>query len=136
MYEELVVTGAWWDYVDVIASRRLGPLLKRYPTSIRRKMLSGSRSENIWKRRSAILRQLSFKADTDLPLLYRLIEPSLDSTEFFLRKALGWALRQYAWTNPREVCRYIKERRHVLSPLTKREALKNAIASGLITSVP
>ncbi len=48
MYEELVVTGAWWDYVDVIASRRLGPLLKRYPTSIRRKMLSGSRSENIW----------------------------------------------------------------------------------------
>lgn len=136
MYEELVVTGAWWDYVDVIASRRLGPLLKRYPTSMRRKMISWSRSKDIWKKRSAILCQLSFKADTDLELLYRLIEPSLNSKEFFLRKAIGWALRQYAWTNPREVYRCVKEHRSVLSPLTKREALKNVLASGLIGSIP
>ncbi len=61
----------------------------------------------MWKRRSAILCQLKAKAETDLDLLYACIEPSLDSKEFFLRKAIGWALRQYAWTDPDEVRRYV-----------------------------
>ena len=80
---------------------------------------------NLWKRRSAILSQLGFKGQTDLDLLYACIEPNLDRPEFFLRKAIGWALRQYAWTDPREVKRYVKANQARLSPLSVREATKN-----------
>jgi len=65
------------------------------------------------------------KRDTDLDLLYACIEPSLSSKEFFLQKAIGWALRQYAWSDPREVARYVREHADGLSPLSKREALQN-----------
>jgi 3-methyladenine DNA glycosylase AlkD len=126
MYEEMIVTGAWWDFVDVLAKHRLGPLLARYPAVLRRTMLSWSRSRSLWKRRSAILCQLTFKKDTDLELLYACIAPSLTSPEFFLRKAIGWALRQYAWTDPAEVRRYVRAHESALSPLSRREALKNA----------
>ena len=125
MYEEMIVTGAWWDYVDEIASHRVGPILKDHPATMRRKMLSWSKSDNLWKRRTSILCQLGFKAETDLELLYACIEPSLSSKEFFLRKAIGWALRQYAWTNAAEVQKYCARERNRLSPLSRREALKN-----------
>jgi 3-methyladenine DNA glycosylase AlkD len=125
VYEELIVDGAWWDYVDDIASHRVGPILRDYPAPMRRKMLSWSRSSNLWLRRTAIICQLGFKADTDLELLYACIEPSLESREFFLRKAIGWALRQYAWTDGAEVKRYVRLNRHRLSALSSREALKN-----------
>src|SRR5580693_1706492 len=87
MYEELIVSGAWWDYVDDIASHRAGPILRAPPASMRRKMLSWSKSADMWKRRTAIICQLGFKQDTDLALLYACIEPSRGSREFFLRKA-------------------------------------------------
>jgi 3-methyladenine DNA glycosylase AlkD len=129
MYEELIVTGAWWDLVDGVAGHRLGTLLRRYPREMRRQMLAWSRSDDLWKRRSAILCQLTFKKATDLDLLYATIEPALDSKEFFLRKAIGWALRQYAWTDPKEVRRYVREHERELSPLSRREALKNVAPS-------
>jgi 3-methyladenine DNA glycosylase AlkD len=125
MYEEMIVTGAWWDYVDAIAGHRLGLLLRRFPAPMRKQMLAWSRDQDLWKRRSAILCQLRFKGETDLELLYACIAPSLASREFFLRKAIGWALRQYAWTDPREVVRYVREHQAALSPLSRREALKN-----------
>jgi 3-methyladenine DNA glycosylase AlkD len=125
MYEEMISTGAWWDYVDEIAAHRLGPLLRRFPREMRRAMLAWSRGEDLWKRRSAILCQLTFKQETDLDLLYACIEPSLDSHEFFLRKAIGWALRQHAWTDPREVRSYVHRQQGRLSPLSTREALRN-----------
>lgn len=125
MYEELIVTGAWWDYVDDIASRRIGPILKGYPAPMRRKMLSWSKSNNLWKRRTSILCQLGFKAETDLDLLYACIEPSIGSREFFLQKAIGWALRQYAWTDGAEIQKYVRLNRALLSALSCREALKN-----------
>jgi 3-methyladenine DNA glycosylase AlkD len=125
LYEELIVTGAWWDYVDGIASHRIGTILRNYPAAMRRKMLTWSKSPNMWKRRTSILCQLGFKADTDLDLLYACIEPSLTSKEFFLRKAIGWALRQHAWTDAAEVKRYVERNRARLSALSIREALKN-----------
>jgi len=125
MYERMIVEGAWWDYVDSIATHQLGSLLRNEPKAMRKAMLVWSRDENLWKRRSAILCQIGFKADTDLDLLYRCIEPSLASREFFLRKAIGWALRQYAWTDPDEVARFVRTHEKALSPLSKREALKN-----------
>jgi 3-methyladenine DNA glycosylase AlkD len=81
MYEELIVTGAWWDYVDEIASHRVGPVLRNHPTPMRRKMLSWSKSSNLRKRRTAIICQLGFKTETDLALLYACIEPSTGSQE-------------------------------------------------------
>jgi 3-methyladenine DNA glycosylase AlkD len=126
MYEEMIVGGAWWDYVDVIASHRVGEyLLRDFPKEMKREMRRWSVDDDMWKRRTSILCQLTFKADTDLDLLYDCIGPSLPSKEFFLRKAIGWALRQYAWTDPKEVIRYVREHESELSGLSKREALKN-----------
>ncbi len=125
LYEEMIVTGAWWDYVDEIAQHRVGLLLRHFPEPMRRTMLRWSRDDHLWKRRTAILCQNAFKADTDRALLYACIEPSIGSREFFLRKAIGWALRQYAWTDPREVARYVEKNARRLSPLSVREALKN-----------
>ena len=129
MYEEMIVTGAWWDYVDTLAKHRLGPLLRKYSAPMRRTMLAWSRSKDVWKRRSAILCQLGFKEDTDLRLLYACIAPALSSPEFFLRKAIGWALREYAWTDASAVRRYVRTHVGELSPLSRREALKNAGAT-------
>lgn len=125
MYEEMIATGAWWDYVDVLASHRLGDLLRAFPAPMKKKMLAWSRCEDMWKRKSAVLCQIRFKRDTDLELLYACIEPSLASREFFLRKAIGWALRSYAWTDPSEIKRYVRAHDAELSGLSKREALKN-----------
>jgi 3-methyladenine DNA glycosylase AlkD len=125
IYEEMIVTGAWWDYVDEIAANRVGPIVRREPARMRRKMLAWSRSEDLWKRRTAILCQLGFKGETDADLLYTCIEPSLASSEFFLQKAIGWALRQYARTDPVEVRRYVRTHSERLSALSRREALKH-----------
>jgi 3-methyladenine DNA glycosylase AlkD len=125
IYEEMISTGTWWDYVDSIASHRLGELLRRYPEELPAILREWAVSDDIWKRRSAMLAQLGFKGDTDLELLYDCMRPSLGRPEFFLRKAIGWALRQHAWTDPKEVRRFVKAHEKQLSPLSKREALKN-----------
>ena len=125
LYEEMIVTGAWWDYVDAIATQRFWPILQHDPAAMKDCMLAWARDDNMWKRRSTILCQIKAKAETDLDFLYACIEPSLDSTEFFLRKAIGWALRQYAWTDPAEVKRYVAAHEARLSGLSRREALKN-----------
>jgi 3-methyladenine DNA glycosylase AlkD len=125
LHEEMIVDGAWWDTVDVLASHRHGAILRREPARMRRTMLAWARSDDSWKRRSAILCQLGFKAETDLDLLYACIDPSLGSRELFLRKAIGWALRQHAWTDPAEVRRWVARNASRLAPLSRREALKN-----------
>jgi 3-methyladenine DNA glycosylase AlkD len=125
LYEEFIVTGAWWDYVDLIASRRIGPILASHPRRMSVLMRRWSLDRNLWKRRTAILAQLGFKERTDLDLLYACIEPNLGDREFFIRKAIGWALRQSAWTDPREVARYVRAHEDRLSPLSRREAVKN-----------
>jgi 3-methyladenine DNA glycosylase AlkD len=125
MYEEMITTARWWDVVDALATNRLGDVLASEPRPMRRAMLAWSKDGDMWKRRSAILCQIKKKGATDLELLYACIAPSIASKEFFLRKAIGWALRQYAWTDPDEVRRYVKAHPE-LSGLSKREALKNA----------
>jgi len=119
------VPGAWWDFVDAIAGRQLGDILRTDPARMSKLMRRWARDPNMWKRRAAILCQLGFKRETDLTLLYDCIEPNLGDKEFFIRKAIGWALRQHAWTDPREVKRYVKANRDRLSGLSVREALKN-----------
>jgi len=123
--EEMIVTGAWWDYVDALASHPLGDVLVADLPRMSRLMRRWAKDTDMWKRRAAILCQLRRKRDTDLTLLYDCIEPNLADREFFIRKAIGWALRSYAWTDPREVNRYVRANKTRLSPLSVREATKN-----------
>jgi 3-methyladenine DNA glycosylase AlkD len=125
MYEEMIVDGAWWDHVDAIATQRFWPILQQDRAAMTAAMLAWSRSDDLWKRRSAIICQIKARAATDLDLLYACIAPAMDSKQFFLRKAIGWALRQYAWTDPDEVRRYVAANERRLSGLSRREALKN-----------
>jgi 3-methyladenine DNA glycosylase AlkD len=125
MYEELVVTGAWWDYVDTIAVHRLGPMLLAMPIEMSAAMLGWSRDPDPWKRRSSIICQVQARGRTDPDLLTACIEPSIDDRGFFLRKAIGWSLREYAKVEPRWVAAFVKEREDRLSGLSRREALKH-----------
>jgi 3-methyladenine DNA glycosylase AlkD len=125
MFEEMITRGAWWDLVDGLATHRIGELLRAHPAQMKRTLLRWAHGDDLWKRRSAILSQVTFKHETDLAFLYACIEPSLASREFFLRKAIGWALRSYAWTDADEVARYVRAHDAQLSPLSRREALKN-----------
>ena len=131
MLEEMIVSGAWWDYVDWLATHCLGTVIvherdARKAARIHALMRRWARDSHLWKRRAAILCQIRFKRNTDLELLYACLEPNLADRDFFIRKAIGWALRSYAWTDPREVRRYVRENGDRLSPLSVREALKNA----------
>ena len=124
MLEEMIVTGAWWDYVDALA-QVVGGLLRSHPREMRPLMREWSTDSNLWKRRVLIICQVASKRDTDLKLLYANIEPNLADRDFFIRKAIGWSLRAYAWTDPKEVARYVRAHEAELSGLSRREALKN-----------
>jgi 3-methyladenine DNA glycosylase AlkD len=124
MYEEMITTGAWWDYVDEIA-HHVGELLRAHPREMRPVVRAWSTDRDLWKRRVSIICQISFKKDTDLKLLYANIKPNMAESNFFIRKAIGWALRAYAWTDPNEVARYVAANESKLSGLSRREALKN-----------
>jgi 3-methyladenine DNA glycosylase AlkD len=122
--EEMIVTGAWWDYVDALA-QVVGELLRSHPDAIRPVLRAWSTDPNLWKRRVSIICQVSSKRKTDLELLYANIEPNLADRDFFIRKAIGWDLRAYAWTDPKEIARYVRAHHAELSGLSRREALKN-----------
>lgn len=124
LYEHLAVTGAWWDVVDPVASNRLWPPLRHDPEPMRAAMLDWAVDDDIWKRRCAILCQNPAKGETDTDLLAACIAPSLDRREFWLRKAIGWALRQYARTDADWVRGYVAGEGAAMSPLSRREALK------------
>ena len=119
LYEELIVTGAWWDFVDEVSCGPLGELLPEAAPTLR----AWSTDAVMWKRRASIIAQVRRKRETDFALLSDCIEPNRGDREFFIRKAIGWALRAYAWVEPQVVIAYCDA--HELSPLSRREALKN-----------
>ena len=123
LWEELIVHGAWWDLVDPIAVGLVGELVMRERAAVAPVLRGWSVDSNMWKRRSSIIAQVKAKERTDLELLYACIEPNRADREFFVRKAIGWALRSYAWIDPEEISRYVET--HELSGLSRREALKN-----------
>ena len=135
LYEELIVSGAWWDLVDE-ASTRVGWILEHSPKEMRPELIQWAHGADLWKRRTSIICQGQFRERTDLELLYACIEPSLGEREFFLQKAIGWALRDVAWFNPKEALRYVRAHRSELSPLAKREALKNLLKQGVVSKIP
>jgi 3-methyladenine DNA glycosylase AlkD len=128
LYRYLIETGAWWDFVDEIAARRVGPILRAHPETEAERIRSWAIAESMWLRRAAILSQLTSKGETDRPLLLDCITPNLADQEFFIRKAIGWSLRQYAHAGPSAaewVRRSVDQLGPALSPLSRREALKN-----------
>ena len=125
MIGDLIVEGAWWDYVDAIATNTVHTLLHRFRAEVTPKLDEWSRDANLWLRRTAIICQLKSKSDTDLQLLSDAITRSLDDDDFFARKAIGWALRQHARTDPQWVLQFVSDNDDALSALSKREALKH-----------
>lgn len=123
LIEKLIITNSWWDSVDTIAKNILGEYLLEFPSEIEKTIEYFSNSENIWLNRSAILFQLGYKQNTNFELLKKLCEKHKNSNEFFIQKAIGWALREYAKTNPRAIYDFVKNSN--LKPLSKKEAMKN-----------
>ncbi len=122
LYRDLVVAGAWWDHVDELA-HRVGELRAGWPDEVTPELRRWAVADDIWLRRVAIICQLGAKGGTDLDLLRTAIEANAAEDDFFLRKAIGWALRDYARTDPDWVRRFVAG--HQLSPLSRREALKH-----------
>ncbi len=123
--ENLIVHNSWWDSVDGLASQVIGPFFKKYPDQKYLALLRWKNSDNMWLRRTCIIHQLGYKMDTDLDILTEMILLNNESKEFFLQKAIGWSLRQYAKYNPEWVIRFVEV--NPLKNLSKREALKNII---------
>ena len=120
----LVTTKSWWDTVDALAASVVGPLVRRYPELV--STLDGwIEGDELWLARTAILHQLAYKADTDVDRLLRYSLAWADHPDFFARKAIGWALRQYARTDPDTIRVFVATHDDVLSPLTVREASKH-----------
>jgi 3-methyladenine DNA glycosylase AlkD len=125
LFERLIVDGAWWDLVDGLATHEIGDLLRGNPATMPDILLGWSVGLDPWLRRTSIICQVGFKQATDWDLLYACIEPNLSERGFFLRKAIGWALREYAKAAPDEVRRYVAAHQSQLSGLRRREALKH-----------
>lgn len=122
-FENMIRTKSWWDTVDKIASNLIGPTILKYPKS---KLILDDwiRDSNMWIRRSAILFQLRYKYETDEQLLFKYCRHAMHEKEFFIQKAIGWALREYSKTSPSSVINFIDKYRSKLSSLSIREGSK------------
>ncbi|MGD6966474.1 DNA alkylation repair protein [Rossellomorea vietnamensis] len=123
LIEELIVMKSWWDTIDTIASRLAGFVIRKHPLEGAVFLEKWIASDNFWLNRTAILYQLSYKADTNEDRLFSYIKQHASSKEFFIEKAIGWALREYSKTAPEKVAGFIE--REELRPLSKREGLKH-----------
>jgi 3-methyladenine DNA glycosylase AlkD len=120
--EHMVRTGAWWDVTDELA-HRLAELHECHSAQTAALARTWARDDDMWIRRISILSQLGRGAHVDTAVLTDTITPNIDDREFFVRKAIGWALREYARIDPEWVRTFASE--HPLSPLSRREALKH-----------
>lgn len=122
LFEFMIVNKSWWDIVDFIASNLMGPLLGRDNELIPEITGNWISSENMWLQRTALLFQLKYKSETDEKLLFAMIRELSDRREFFIRKAIGWALREYSKTSPHTVSEFIANTE--LSPLSIKEGMR------------
>ena len=129
LYRHLVVTGAWWDLVDPVATRGVGGIVLAHRAASTPVIEEWAVDDDLWLRRTAILCQLHHQERTDLALLRHVLEENLEGSlnggQFFVRKAVGWALRQHARTDPGWVLAFADEHHDALSGLSRREALKH-----------
>ncbi|GEM47880.1 DNA alkylation repair protein [Deinococcus cellulosilyticus] len=120
----LIQTHSWWDTVDLLASKVVGGLVRRHP-ELKAEMDRWSEDPDFWVRRTAVLHQLSFKKETDQERLFAFALKNAPDAEFFIRKAIGWALREHAKTSPEAVRTFVEAHRAQFSGLTIREAFKH-----------
>ncbi|MFE7184625.1 DNA alkylation repair protein [Streptomyces erythrochromogenes] len=120
----LITTVPWWDTVDLLAAHTVGPLVAA-DSRLALVMDEWIGGEDVWLARTALLHQLRRKDATDTGRLFAYCRRQAGHPDFFLRKAIGWALREYAKTDPDAVRAFVDAERAVLSPLSVREALKN-----------
>ena len=120
----LLTTKSWWDTVDALADHLVGAIVAGHPPTVST-MDDWIADDNLWLVRTAILHQLSYRDSTDSERLYRYCLAQSAHKDFFVRKAIGWALRQYAWTDPASVREFVGVHHGQLAPLSVREALKN-----------
>lgn len=130
VYEEIIRTGAWWDFADGV-SGRICNLLQAHRGKVSQVLRKWSRDPDVWIRRASITSQLRAKNAIDTQLLAAVIEPNLADREFFIRKAIGWALREYAKTEPEWVAAFAARHRDAMSPLSRREALRRIDAGAV-----
>ena len=123
VFAHWIRTGAWWDLVDEIAVHLVGPLLRAHPEPTGPVVRSWIDHPDRWLRRTSVIAQLGARSATDVDLLTAAVEANQDDPDFFLRKAVGWALRQYARTDPDWVRAFVAAHPR-LSPLSRREALR------------
>ena len=121
---DLVTQKSWWDSVDTLAGSVLSTLVNRLPDTLWPNFEPLISADNFWLNRTAIIVQLKMRDKTDTDFLTAAILPHMHSKEFFLRKAIGWSLRQYARHNPQWVIDFVQQHQELLSGLSKREALK------------
>lgn len=124
LYRHLIVTGAWWDLVDDVAVHRVGPLRRSEPASVDPYLRRWAHDPDLWLRRTALVAQVGSKDALDTDLLADVLRPNLARREFFLRKAVGWALRDASAVRPEWVRAYVDAHRDELSPLSLREATR------------
>jgi 3-methyladenine DNA glycosylase AlkD len=124
-YESLIISKSWWDTVDFIAVTLAGHYFKTFPDMIIPTTANWMKSGNIWLQRSCLLFQLKYKKYTDTTLLASFIIPLSRSKEFFIAKAIGWALREYGKSDPEWVLEFVQN--HTLQSLSKREAIRRLI---------
>jgi len=122
LFEALITTKSWWDSVDGLASNQVGAHFKNFPELIDPYTNKWMASNNMWLQRTCLLFQLKYKDNTDFALLKSFIEPLVDSDEFFIRKAIGWSLRQYGKFSSEDVVDYVAVQ--PMSNLSKKEALR------------
>jgi 3-methyladenine DNA glycosylase AlkD len=120
----LITTKSWWDTVDTLASDTVGPLVRHHPELVST-MDDWIVDENLWLVRTAILHQLTYKQSTDTDRLFRYCLIQAQHRDFFIRKAIGWALRQYARTDPDAVRAFLQAHGEKLAPLSIREGSKH-----------
>lgn len=123
LYESLILTKSWWDTVDALAAWQIGDLFLKYQEEISVCTKNWMQSGNIWLQRTCLLFQLNYKEQTDFRLLKAFISQLADSKEFFIRKAIGWSLRQYGKVDPNQVLRFLEEQ--PLSSLSYKEAIRS-----------
>lgn len=125
LFEEMITQKSWWDSVDHMAGWVFGPFFQIFPKLIKKETKRWNQSENFWLQRSSILFQKAYRDKTNTSLLSEYILHCAGSKEFFIQKAIGWSLREYAKTDPQWVWRFVQKNQ--LPALSKREALKNIV---------